>query len=82
MTAEREEEEELSKAGMPVNRRPKPKKAPARPKSQHVPAPVYAVGEGDKTESSPSHSSQEDIHSRGRSSQALASYDIVDKEAG
>ena len=52
--AEREEEEEMSKAGMSVNRRPKPKKAP-RPKSQ--PPGVSAPG----VQSSPSHSSQEDL---------------------
>ena len=52
--AEREEEEEMSKAGMSVNRRPKPKKAP-RPKSQ--PPGVAAPG----VQSSPSHSSQEDL---------------------
>ncbi len=59
LAAEREEEEEMSKAGMPVSRRPKPKKGP-RPKSQ----PPGALG-GAAREGSPSHSSQEDLGKQG-----------------
>ena len=47
----------MSKAGMPVNRRPKPKKAP-RPKSQ--PPGMLSHG-APRAQSSPSHSSQEDL---------------------
>ena len=47
----------MSKAGMPVNRRPKPKKEP-RPKSQ-PPGMLRHGAPG--AQSSPSHSSQEDL---------------------